>query len=319
VKTIHIFNNFANPYGGTELEALQLFKLLGGMRDVQLWATTSRSSPALLSRFPINGISMAHRSLPSGGTYVFVGTHWRKGLWRFFARRPDRLIYNYTTFHPHVTARTSTSPPGWPAVEYVFMSDFQRRILRLEGEIHPSPLDIDRFVPLSRPAEGPVVVGRMSRDLPEKFHPDDVSVFSDLVGAGCTVRLQGATCLETQFAGTGVQVFPAGNLDAARFLQELDIFYYRTGCFVETFGRVVFEAMACGLPVVCHSYGGYADWIKHEDNGFLFDTTDEARGILARLIADAPLRQRIGFSARRTVEQMYSPVAENERLAFYLR
>ena len=77
--------------------------------------------------------------------------------------------------------------------------------------------------------------------------------------------------------------------------------------------------MACGLPVVCHSHGGYADWIKHGDNGFLFDTSDEARGILARLVADAPLRRRIGFNARRTVEDMYSPAAEAERLAFYLR
>ena len=104
-----------------------------------------------------------------GGTYVFVGTHWRKGLWRFFARKPDRLIYNYTTFHPHVTARTSTSPPGWPTVEYVFMSDFQRRILLLKGEVHASPLDIERFVPVSRPPVGPVVVGRMSRDLRGKI------------------------------------------------------------------------------------------------------------------------------------------------------
>ena len=159
----------------------------------------------------------------------------------------------------------------------------------------------------------------MSRDLPEKFHCDDVSIFSNLVRDGCTVRLQGATCLETQFAGTGVQVFPAGHFDAAHFLQGLDIFYYRTGGFVETFGRVVFEAMACGLPVVCHAYGGYADWIRHEDNGFLFDTTDQARRILARLVADAPLRQRIGLNARRTVEEVYSPFAESERLAFYLR
>ena len=41
--------------------------------------------------------------------------------------------------------------------------------------------------------------------------------------------------------------------------------------------------------------------------------------ILARLVADAPLRQRIGLNARRTVEQVYSPFAESERLAFYLR
>ena len=318
MNTIHIFNNFANPYGGSELEALQLFELLREMRDVRLWATTSRTSSALLDRFPIKRVSLARWSLPGGGTYVFVGAHWRKGLWRFFARKPDRLIYNYATFHPKMTALTARSPPGWPRVEYVFNSDFQRRLLHLNGEIHASPIDIQRFIPAARPPSAPVVVGRMSRDIPEKFHPDDVSIFSGLAGDGCTVRLQGATCLQAQLAGTGVQVLPAGQVAAPQFLQELDIFYYRTGAFVETFGRVVIEAMACGLPVVCHSHGGYADWIKHGDNGFLFDTSDEARDILARLVADAPLRQRIGFNARKTVEDIYSPTAEAERLAFYL-
>ena len=81
----------------------------------------------------------------------------------------------------------------------------------------------------------------------------------------------------------------------------------------------MFEAMACRLPVVCNSHGGYADWIKHGHNGFLFDTSEQARGILARLVADASLRRRIGLNARATVEDMYSPAAEAERLAFYLK
>lgn len=64
--TIHIFNNFHNPYGGSELEALALHELLGRTRKTRLWATSSRASPDLLTRFPIERVSLANR--PDGGT-----------------------------------------------------------------------------------------------------------------------------------------------------------------------------------------------------------------------------------------------------------
>jgi glycosyltransferase involved in cell wall biosynthesis len=319
LKTIHIFCKFKNPYGGAEAEALQLFELLREKRDVRLWALSTRASPALLDQYPIKRVSSAQLALPDGGTYIFVCHHWRKGVWRFLAHKPERLIYIYNIFHPSITAHTSKSPPRWPPVEYVFVSDFQRRILNLDGEVHVSPIDIQKFVPTTRAPGDRLVIGRLSRDTPDKFHADDFPVFADLVRGGCTVRLQGGTCLEQQLNGSGVELLPAGHHPAQRFLQDLDIFYFRSGAHVETFGRVVFEAMACGLPVVCHSHGGYADWIRHGENGYLFDTSNEARDILARLVADASLRRRIGLNARKTVEDMYSEQAQEQRLAFYLR
>jgi len=87
---------------------------------------------------------------------------------------------------------------------------------------------------------------------------------------------------------------------------------------VETFGRVVFEAMACGLPVVCHRHGGYADWIASGENGFLFSTDDEARNILDQLIANPSLRRSVGANARQTIEGMYAGDKMEERLQFYV-
>lgn len=85
------------------------------------------------------------------------------------------------------------------------------------------------------------------------------------------------------------------------------------------FVRVVIQAMACGLPVVCHSHGGYSDHIRHGENGFLFDTPDQAARLIADLKADAALRAAVGRKARQTVEHLYSPSALRQRLDFYLR
>lgn len=319
---IHLFNGFQNPFGGSERETLELYRLLGADRQVRLWATSSRVSEELMRQFPIRRVSPATRDVPDGGTYVFLGAHWRNKIWPYLIARPRRLIYVFNTFHPKIIALTTRMPRllGWPDAELVLISDFQKRVLHVEGTVHPSPIDIERFSPrLARP-DIPFTVGRLSRDTADKHHADDVALYESLLADGVAVRIQGGMPLKDRLAPhPQLELLPQGQFAAEQFLPTLDVFYYRTGSHVETFGRVVFEAMACGLPVVCHSHGGYADHISHGENGFLFETTQQAARILAELKADPALRARVGHKARQTVEQLFSPQAQLERLDFYRR
>ena len=326
--TIHLFNGFANPFGGSELETLAVFELLSQDAPVKLWATSSRAAPALLARYPIKRIAPWRGQVPDGGNYVFFGAHWRNRIWPLLATPPRRLIYVFNTFHPKVLALTVRGPAlrHWPDTEYVLISAFQKKLLGIEGEVHPSPIDIVRFHPRARlpgpPAHAglPLVVGRLSRDTADKHNPQDLALYRTLLGDGWQVRLQGATILQGELpADPALQLTPEGLVDALDFLQGLDVFYYRTGVHVETFGRVVFEAMACGLPVVCHRHGGYADHIRHGQNGFLFDTTEQAAAILRQLRLDPALRTFVGANARRTVEELFSPQALQARMEFFRR
>jgi glycosyltransferase involved in cell wall biosynthesis len=319
---IHIFNGFHNPNGGSEQEALRLYELLRGKADVRLWSTSSRTSAELAAAYPIRRIAALKGSVPHGGTYVFVGAHWRNRLWPYFAGRPERLIYVFNTFHPKLLELTAKHPAQlrWPATEFVLISAFQARLLNIAGEIQPSPIDIERFAPRPHEPHARPVIGRLSRDTADKHHPDDIAVYKTLAARGCDVLLQGATTLAGALpADDAIRVLPEGAMPAPDFLHALDIFYYRTGEHVETFGRVVLEAMACGLPVVCHRHGGYADVIRQGENGFLFDTPEEALAILDTLSAQPELRAQIGRAARATVEALYSPQALDARTAFYLR
>ena len=77
-------------------------------------------------------------------------------------------------------------------------------------------------------------------------------------------------------------------MPSADFLSTLDAFYYRTHpAYFEAFGRVVLEAMLCGIPVVAEARGGYASHIRHGENGFLFDDPRDAHGA-ARRAASRP-------------------------------
>jgi glycosyltransferase involved in cell wall biosynthesis len=322
--TIHLFNGFLNPCGGSELETLSLYQLLlQAKADVHLWATSSRASARLRGQFPIQRVSMSKAAYPRGGNYVFLGAHWRNKFWPYCIPVPRRLIYVFNTFHPKVIPLTAKIPAllRWPHTEFVLISEFQKRLLGLNGVVHPSPIDIGRFLPdATQQAGRAFTVGRLSRDAPNKHNPEDVALYQEWLGLGWQVRMQGATYLADQLAQHDrLQLLPEGEMPAEQFLAGLDVFYYRTGEHVETFGRVVFEAMACGLPVVCHSHGGYADHIRHGENGFLFDTSAQARQIMAELHADPALRKRIGNNARATVEALFSDAAQNERLDFYMR
>lgn len=321
-KRVHIFNGFMNPYGGSENEALSLYRLLQDRgAKIDLWATSSRASRDLLRKFRIRHVAPLTGARPDGGNYVFVGAHWRNKRWPYFVAAPQRLIYVYNTLHPKIVALTSRMPPflRWPRTEYVVISEFQKALLHLDAQVHPSPIDIRHFVPVERLPRPQPVIGRMSRDTLDKHHPEDGHVYQTLLKQGCVVRLQGATCLAPQLPRLpNLEILPEGGLPALDFLHSLDIFYYRTGTHVETFGRVVIEAMACGLPVVCHVHGGYADHIRHGENGFLFRGSDEGIALVRQLVAAPQLRAHIGAAARHTVERLYNDRAEQQRLEFYL-
>ena len=326
--TIHLINGFMNENGGSEQEALHLARLLRDRSDLTLWSPSARCSPELARRHGIRRIGLGAGHRPNGGTFVFVGSHWRNKLWPYLTRAPQRLIYVFNTFHPKILSLTAAHPSmlRWPRTEYVFISEFQRKLLGVDGEVQPSPIDIVQFspAPQQRPTDGRPVVGRLSRDTLDKHDLDDIALYRAWAGEGAEIRLQGATALraatgETLANAPAIHILPEGALPAVSFLQSLDVFYYRTGAHVETFGRVVLEAMACALPVVCHRRGGYAEWIRHGENGFLFDTTDEARGLVSTLLNDRALREAVGKQARRTVEAIYSDEALRSRADFYLR
>ncbi len=155
-----------------------------------------------------------------------------------------------------------------------------------------------------------------------KHAEGDPELYARLVEAGCEVRIAGGSCLgERLGAVAGVRLFAfLAQEHMPAFLCELDCFVFRTSSrWYETFGRVVAEAMACGLPVVCERDSGAGDYIVHGETGFLAGTDREALDTIIALKNDPALRARIGESARRAMEQRYSTQRVAAICDFYLQ
>lgn len=164
---------------------------------------------------------------------------------------------------------------------------------------HPQAIALrERLAPA-----GEVVIGYVGRIAPEK----QVERFRALRGlTGISIALVGdgpSTPLVAR-ALAGLPVTWLGRLageELAHAYAAFDVFLHAGT--EETFGQTLQEAHAAGLPVVAPRAGGPIDLVQHGTDGFLFHPDDDAdlRRHVAALVADEPLRLRMGEAGRRAV------------------
>lgn len=77
----------------------------------------------------------------------------------------------------------------------------------------------------------------------------------------------------------------------------------------ETFGLVIAEAMACGVPAVVAARGAYTELVQDGETGMLHRPGDAASlaGALRHVMTDIERNARMGAAARRRYESFFSP------------
>ncbi len=319
ITPTHLLTSFVNPNGGSEKRTLALYACLSGYGDVRLWSDAPPSSA--FAGFPIKTLHPFQGVFPSDGILAIIGPHTRIDAWIAHARlRRVIVVANLYPYHALFRLLEALDEHGIDSPEIVYASTALASDIGLPGVIEPSPIDLDMFRPSVRESARAFTVGRISRDQAYKHHHDDPSLYQMLAASGCKVRVLGGTALRSAIPPSlNVELLPEGTMQAHDFLQNIDCFFYRTANqLFEAYGRVLFEAMACGLPVVCGRRGGYAEHLRHGENGFLVETQEEAFDCLLAIKEDKALRERIGLAARETAEKLYNANYRQELIRFYL-
>jgi glycosyltransferase involved in cell wall biosynthesis len=320
LSPLHLVGSFRDPFAGAELELPDLARALAARRQTAVWSDVPPHP--VFARQGVRQIRPFAGALPRGGMILLGGVHVDPGVWLRHAR-PERVALRYNLAqHERLFAMveqirdaTAIEP------ELLFVSEATRLGAGLPGMIERSLIHLEPFLaaPVPRSGGRPFTIGRLSRDVPDKHHADDPALYRMLAARGFRVRVMGGTCLANTLQGVqGVELMPAGAEPAAAFLASLDAMFYRTGTSTEAYGRVIFEAMASGLPVVASPVGGYADSLTPGVDGLLVVTQESAFAALDALAADARLRQQMGEQARQTALRLHGPQAIERQLAFYL-
>jgi glycosyltransferase involved in cell wall biosynthesis len=322
-STLHLLGRFSEAFTGAERELLDIRRLLEGRRPVKLWSDVP-PHPSYAGQ-GIATIQPFAQQFPRGGTLLIAGVHMRPGIWLKYAGFEKIILFYNLANHAQLFAsmealRDSTGLDP----ELVFVSRMLQLSVGLPGRIARSLMDLEPFLAVADRRFGdassrPFTVGRVSRDAPDKHHPEDPALYRMLASRGLKVRIMGGTCLAAALQGVeGVELLPAGAENAADFYRSLDAFFYRTGASTEAYGRVVVEAMAAGLPVVAHLRGGYAEVMAHGVSGLLVQSQEEAYDAVMRLAGDAALCRRMGEAGRAQALAVHGPEATAREVAFYL-
>lgn len=180
----------------------------------------------------------------------------------------------------------------------------------LHAELWSRGVDTDRFSPLRRdeslrariPGEGPVIlfVGRLVK---EKDVGDVVAVSHRLLAQGIAHRMvlvgdgPMRRALQRRLPSACFVGHQQGDA-LARWYAAADMFFFPST--TETFGNVVLEALASGLPAVVSDWGGPQDLVLDGETGFICPGKDiEAfAGALGWLVANAAPRRAMAARAR---------------------
>lgn len=270
----------------------------------------------LMARWQSRGIEVGHAPKITREIY----DHWKPTITLLHNSRTEKLgssVYKYFSHYPTAMWYHSVYSSGFNPGVTLFASRYTQS--RIKGEtkapigeemiVHPV-IDADPFAKIRRQyTQERCCIGKVSSvhtkaKFPLRMIPILKAVEKDAPHA--TFSIVGSDDFYKDTDGLHIES-PAPRIDNVTGLySDLDVFLYMTEPpYAETWGRILTEAMASGLPCVVEARGAFPEQIDHGINGFLCTTNEEFIDCTLKLANDPELRRRIGLNAKKKALEQF--------------
>jgi len=229
-----------------------------------------------------------------------------------------RMIAAPCMCYPESGFRTAVKTGHVDAV--VFQSEYQRATLeaRLKSwDYRPETGRLIRgyfdwpaieFRPLPHEPGTPFVIGRIARDIQNKWHKRLWAMYERVpnrkaivLGYGRQAQMQ---CGKTPDWAT--THFP-GTVPAETVHRQLHAYVTCNGHIDENWPRVGLEAMSYGVPIVAENDFGWKEMLQHGVSGLLGNSWEEIGDLAAELARDEPRRLALAEAARERLKTICDP------------
>lgn len=172
----------------------------------------------------------------------------------------------------------------------------------------PNGVDTNLFKPMYEKRNGKIIIFSVGRLEKQKNYINlikalkNVNIKLVLIGQGSLKKDLIYLAKKEKIELKLIENVP--HIDLPKYYRLADIFILPS--IEEGFSKVLIEAMACGLPVICSKVGGANEVIKDGKNGIFCQVTkDSIREKILLLLRDKNLRGRLGKNARNSAVDNY--------------
>ena len=189
--------------------------------------------------------------------------------------------------------------------------------------IIPSVIDVSRYrePPTARPGrDGKTVVGWIGIPL-NAHYLTLIAPALRRVSDDITLHVVGGP-VPSELAGVPAESFAWTEADEIERIEAFDVGIMPLADTPWERGKCAYkllQVMASGKPVVASPVGANRQVVRHGENGFLADDTDEWADVLRTLSRDPALRAQLGIAARQSIAEGYSVEAVLPRLVSVLK
>jgi len=312
---LHIVGPMADAAGADAAWVTQRIAHLLAPLKPTLWHPRSAESRRLSwSRVDRNVIDVAAGRRPEGGAVIVTHVECETDAW--LRESIDRVLVIAQPSLPstYLERLRRLAADGGRPVTLMFTSRAKARRFGCDAMVVPPPVDLAAFDAAPRKAARPsatIRVATVGQDGRRVVTADDTPLLQAIAEHAGELALLDPGPLRYQVGmSAAVHCIGRGELSVGAFLAGTDVYFHRVHpWWAEDEGRLLFGAMALGVPVLCHRSSIYAEYVDDGVDGWLYDDDATVLAAIDALRADRARLAQAGDAAQAKARRLFEPRA----------